>query len=75
MHAYLCMYYSGYVKLWLYPVPDFKFLNVLIINIISFLLDKKLIGLWLSYLGIGKSKQTEEPGRRPSMGSHRVGHN
>ena len=41
---------------------------------ISFLLDKKSIRLWLSYLGIGKSKQTEEPGRRLSMGSHRVGH-
>lgn len=59
MHAYLCMYYSGYLKLWLYPVPDFKFkfLNVLIINMISFLLDKKSIRLWLSYLGIGKSEQ------------------
>ena len=70
------MYYSGYLKLWLYPVPDFKFkfFNVLIINMISFLLDKKSIRLWLSYLGIGKSKQTEESGRRPSMGSHRVGH-
>ena len=70
------MYYSGYLKLWLYPVPDFKFkfLNVLIINMISFLLDKTSIRLWLSYLGIGKSKQTEEPGRRLSMGSHRVGH-
>lgn len=30
----------------------FRFLNMLIIKIIKFLLDEKLIRLWLSYLGL-----------------------
>lgn len=59
MYAYVCVcVLSAFESLVLSSAAiKVRFLNILIVNMINFPLDEKLIRLWLSYLGIGKNEQ------------------
>ena len=59
MYAYVCVCVLGAFESLALSSAAIKvrFLNILMVNMINFLLDEKLIRLWLSYLGIGKNEQ------------------